>query len=101
MKRKVRREREHMFNIVGKFLFRNELLEKAIEEVLMEEQSLHQSSNTGFDIWGANNLAWKEGDTWYGWTYSYDKNRYFFDDIGSTSLMELWEVQWQWEDLNT
>jgi len=52
-----------MFNIVGKFLLRNRLLEKAIEEVLMEEQSLRQSNNTGFDIWGANNLAWKEGDT--------------------------------------
>jgi len=32
-----------MFNIVGKFLLRNRLLEKAIEEVLMEEQSLRQS----------------------------------------------------------
>jgi len=36
-----------MFNIVGKFLLRNRLLEKAIEEVLMEEQSLRQSNNTG------------------------------------------------------
>jgi hypothetical protein len=40
------------------------------------------------------NLTWSEGDTWYGWTYSKSKNRYYFDDIGNVSLMGLWEDQW-------
>lgn len=40
------------------------------------------------------NLAWEEGDTWYGWTYNSKAKRYYFDDIGNTSLMGLWEDQW-------
>lgn len=40
------------------------------------------------------NLTWSEGDTWYGWTYSPEKNKYYFDDIGNKSLMGLWEDQW-------
>jgi hypothetical protein len=44
-----------------------------------------------------DNLTWAEGDTWYGWTYSPEKNRYFFNDIGNKSLIGLWEDQWAWE----
>jgi hypothetical protein len=40
------------------------------------------------------NLTWAEGDTWYGWTYSPQNNRYYFNDIGNKSLMGLWEDQW-------
>jgi hypothetical protein len=43
---------------------------------------------------GPTNLTWSEGDTWYGWTYSSNAKRYYFDDIGNTSLMGLWEDQW-------
>jgi hypothetical protein len=43
---------------------------------------------------GPTNLTWAEGDRWYGWTYSQSKKRYYFDDIGNTSLMGLWEDQW-------
>jgi len=39
------------------------------------------------------NLTWSEGDTWYGWTYSLENNRYYFDDIGNESLMALWNDQ--------
>lgn len=39
-------------------------------------------------------LSWSEGDTWYGWTYNSNAKRYYFDDIGSKSLMGLWEDQW-------
>ena len=51
---------------------------------------------------GPTNLTWAEGDTWYGWTYSPEKNRYYFDDIGNVSLMGLWEDQWarEAEDLD-
>jgi hypothetical protein len=41
-----------------------------------------------------DNLTWSEGDTWYGWTYNPVKKRYYFDDIGNTSLMGLWDDQW-------
>jgi len=41
-----------------------------------------------------NNLTWAEGDTWYGWTYSPEKKRYYFNDIGNKSIMGLWEDQW-------
>jgi len=43
---------------------------------------------------GPTNLTWSEGDTWYGWTYNSNAKRYYFDDIGNTSLMGLWEDQW-------
>jgi hypothetical protein len=39
-----------------------------------------------------NNLTWMEEDLglWKGWTYSPEKNRYYFNDIGSESLTEFW-----------
>jgi len=43
---------------------------------------------------GPTNLTWSEGDTWSGWTYNSNAKRYYFDDIGNTSLMGLWEDQW-------
>jgi hypothetical protein len=39
-------------------------------------------------------LSWMEGNTWYGWTYNSNAKRYYFDDIGSESLIGLWEDQW-------
>jgi len=59
-----------------------------------------QKQLSSFDLKGADNLTWAEEETglWKSWTFSPKKNRYFFDDIGSTSLMELWETQWKWED---
>jgi hypothetical protein len=85
-----------MFNFVGKYLVGTKLLKKAIEEVLMEEQLLHPYNP--YDIYGGDNLAWREGDKWYGWTYSHETNKYFFDDMGDESLIALWERQWEWED---
>ena len=59
-----------------------------------------QKQFKSFDLKGADNLTWADEVTglWKAWTFSPKKNRYFFDDIGSTSLMELWETQWKWED---
>lgn len=39
-----------------------------------------------------DNLTWLEEDLglWKGWTYSPEKNRYYFDDIGNESLSEFW-----------
>ena len=36
------------------------------------------------------NLTWDDGGVWKGWTYSLEKNRYYFDDIGDESLTEFW-----------
>lgn len=59
-----------------------------------------QKQFESFDLKGPGNLTWAEEETglWKGWTFSEKKDMYFFDDIGSTSLMELWETQWKWED---
>ena len=43
---------------------------------------------------GPTNLTWAEGDMWYGWTYNPKLKRYYFDDIGNESLMDLWAEQW-------
>ncbi len=40
-----------------------------------------------------NNLTWDECGVWKGWTYSPEKNCYYFDDIGNESIMGLWENQ--------
>ena len=85
-----------MFNFVGKYLVGTKLLKKAIEEVLMEDQFLQQSIS--YDISGEDSVAWREGDKWYGFTYSHEAKRYFFDDMGDESLVALWERQWEWED---
>lgn len=38
------------------------------------------------------NLTWAEEEigVWKGWTYSPEKNRYYFDDIGNESLVDIW-----------
>lgn len=36
------------------------------------------------------NLTWDEDSVWKGWTYSPERNRYYFDDIGNESLTGLW-----------
>jgi len=38
-----------------------------------------------------NNLSWEEGGLWYGYTYDSNAKRYYFDDIGHESLIDLWE----------
>lgn len=39
-----------------------------------------------------DNLTWADEaeGVWKGWTYSRSRNRYFFDDVGNESIVELW-----------
>ena len=83
-----------LFEFVERVLMRPKRLRKAIESVVHENDKLlhilaeYEKNDT------PTNLTWSEGDRWYGWTYSPDKKRYYFDDIGNESLMGLWEDQW-------
>lgn len=45
-----------------------------------------------------NNLTWNEGNLWYGWVYNEKENRYYFDDTGYESMIDLWEYFWSRED---
>lgn len=36
------------------------------------------------------NLTWDEGDVWKGWTCNSSRTKYYFDDIGNESIMDLW-----------
>jgi hypothetical protein len=38
-----------------------------------------------------DNLSWEENGLWYGYTYDSNAGRYYFDDIGHESLIDLWE----------
>jgi hypothetical protein len=80
-------------DLVERYLMRPKRLREAIQDVVRENDELlrmiKESENEE-----PTNLTWSEGDTWYGWTYNQDKKRYYFDDIGNTSLMGLWENQW-------
>ena len=87
-----------LIDLVERYLMRPKRLREAIEAVVHENDELlrmlkeHEENDT------PTNLTWSEGDTWYGWTYNKSKNRYYFDDIGNTSLMGLWEDQWAREE---
>ena len=39
-----------------------------------------------------DNLTWaeEENNLWKGWTYSLEKNRYYFNDVGNESLAAFW-----------
>jgi hypothetical protein len=65
------------FKVYGGKWHMNEELKQAIEDAQNEIP---------------NNLTWVEEDLglWKGWTYSPEKNRYYFNDIGSESLTEFW-----------
>jgi hypothetical protein len=85
-----------MINYLVNRIFRWDRLRHAVFDEVMLYQSVDRS------IWehskyGPMNLTWSEGDTWYGWTYNESNKRYYFDDIGNTSLMGLWEDQWMRE----
>jgi hypothetical protein len=79
--------------LVEKYLMRPKRLREAISAVVRENDELFcmlkKEENEE-----PTNLTWSEGDTWYGWTYSIEKKRYYFDDIGNKSIMGLWEDQW-------
>jgi hypothetical protein len=83
-----------LIEFVERYLMRPKRLREAIETVVHENDELlrilkqHEEDDT------PTNLTWAEGDTWYGWTYNSNAKRYYFDDIGNTSLMGLWESQW-------
>lgn len=82
-----------MINWLVNRIFRWDSLRKAIFDEVMLYQSITRSM-CEYDRENPTNLTWSEGDTWYGWTYNRQLNRYYFDDIGNKSLMGLWEDQW-------
>lgn len=65
------------FKVYGRQRDMNQELIKDIEDAMIEVPT---------------NLTWAEEEegVWKGWTYSPDKNRYYFDDIGNESLIALW-----------
>jgi hypothetical protein len=68
-------------------------LRKAIfEEVHMYDHLSDVFTNS--DLTDIASCSWMEGDTWYGWEYDSELNRYYFNDIGNKSLVGLWEDNW-------
>jgi hypothetical protein len=65
------------FEVYGRQRDMNEELIKDIESAMIEVPT---------------NLTWadEESGVWKGWTYSPEKNRYYFDDIGNESLLAIW-----------
>jgi hypothetical protein len=73
-------------------------LRKAIfEEVHMYDHLSDVFTNS--DLTDIASCSWMEGDTWYGWEYDSELNRYYFNDIGNKSLVGLWEDNWLKEAL--
>jgi hypothetical protein len=82
-----------LYELVEKYLMRPRRLRMAIQAVVRDNDELFRMIDES-KLEEPTNLAWLEGDTWYGWTYNPIKKRYYFDDIGNESLMGLWEDQW-------
>lgn len=36
------------------------------------------------------NLTWDENGVWKGWTCNSNRTKYYFDDIGNESIVDLW-----------
>ena len=81
-------------DLVEKYLMRPKRLREAIEAVVHDNDELLRRIKEYEENDTPTNLTWSEGDRWYGWTYNNNAKRYYFDDIGNTSLMGLWEDQW-------
>ena len=86
-----------MFDFVEKYLMRPKRLREAIQAVVRENDEILRRLSE-YEEQGPTNLTWSEGDRWYGWTYNPELKRYYFDDIGYESLMDLWTEQWSKED---
>ena len=89
-----------LIEFVERYLMRPKRLREAIEAVVHENDELLRILKEYEEDDTPTNLTWAEGDTWYGWTYNSNAKRYYFDDIGNTSLMGLWEDQWAREKDN-
>lgn len=76
-----------------KLIMRPRLLSQAIMAVEWENAELLDALAKYEQEETLTNLTWSEGDMWYGWTFDPEKNRYYFDDIGSESLTALWDQQ--------
>ena len=65
------------FKVYGRQRDMNQELIKEIEDAMIEVPT---------------NLTWAEEEigVWKAWTYSPEKNRYYFDDIGNESLVDIW-----------
>jgi len=74
-------------------LLRSIRIQKAIAKVFEENHDLLEAIAKDEES-TPDNLTWLEEDLslWKGWTYSSNKNRYYFDDIGSESLSEFWST---------
>jgi 5'-deoxynucleotidase YfbR-like HD superfamily hydrolase len=83
-----------IYDLVEKYLMRPKRLREAIQAVVHDNDELLRIFKEYEKDDTPTNLTWSEGDTWYGWTYNRELKRYYFDDIGNTSLMGLWEDQW-------
>jgi hypothetical protein len=69
-------------------LFRSDRLREAIFAEVHFYDEVDRAMNEPTD-----NLSWNEGGLWYGWTYDSNAGRYYFDDIGYESLVDLWEYR--------
>ena len=83
-----------IYDLVERYLMRPKRLREAIQAVVHDNDELLRILKEYEKDDTPTNLTWSEGDTWYGWTYNSNAKRYYFDDIGNTSLMGLWEDQW-------
>jgi hypothetical protein len=85
------RKSQIMINwLVGRIFSWDRLRDAVTDEVRLYDSVLRSLRSNDWDR-HPTNLSWTKNDLWYGWSYSPEKKRYYFDDLGSESLMDLWD----------
>jgi hypothetical protein len=92
---KIERKSGSIMDKLINILFKWDRLKDAIfDEVhLYDELNKAIAENDG----KPSNLSWIEGDLWYGWAYNQKFKRYYFDDTGYKSIMDLFHSTWDWD----
>lgn len=61
---------------------------KRLRDALMDEVHLYDIIDERLRVNTPGSLFWNEADGWRSWTYSSERNKYYFNDIPDESLVD-------------
>ena len=70
-------------------LMRPRRLREAIEAIVHENDEILKALEEYENNDKPGNLFWEEGGFWKGWSYNESDGRYYFDDFGTESFIDL------------
>jgi hypothetical protein len=80
-----------MSNFIYRYLTRPIKLKRVISQMMGDHEELFRQLAEA-EKEPMTNLTWLDDDGLYrAWSYNKAQNRYYFDDFGDESFMEVWE----------